>query len=147
MHEQGGNTAGRGDHRDAPPRTLLGGPNQSWYGTRAHKYEVAAGKGAAAVLVVHEGEDAARTWSSIQAATTRESFEIRPRTATERVSIEGWIARPAFEAICDVTSPGRNPLVERAKDIAAGAVLLAALTAFAVALLVFGPRLAALLQA
>lgn len=83
-----------------PPRTLLGGPNQSWYGTRAHKYEVAAGKGAAAVLVVHEGEDAARTWSSIQAATTRESFEIRPRTATERVSIEGWIARPAFEAIC-----------------------------------------------
>lgn len=51
----------------------------------------------------------------------------------------------AFEALCDVASPGRHPLVERAKDVAAGAVLLAALTAIAVAILVFGPRLASLL--
>lgn len=51
----------------------------------------------------------------------------------------------AFEALCDVASPGRHPLVERAKDVAAGAVLLAALAAVAVALLVFGPRLASLL--
>jgi len=51
----------------------------------------------------------------------------------------------AFEALCDVASPGRHPLVERAKDVAAGAVLLAALAALVVALVVFGPRLAALL--
>ncbi|MFO0691024.1 MAG: diacylglycerol kinase family protein [Myxococcota bacterium] len=52
----------------------------------------------------------------------------------------------AFEALCDLTSPGRHPMVERAKDVAAGAVLLTALAAAAVGLLVFGPRLAAWIQ-
>lgn len=53
----------------------------------------------------------------------------------------------AFEALCDLASPGRHPLVERAKDVAAGAVLLAALTAIAVACIVFGPRVFALVTA
>jgi diacylglycerol kinase (ATP) len=47
----------------------------------------------------------------------------------------------AFEALCDVASPEHHPRVERAKDIAAGAVLAAALAALAVAALVFGPRI------
>jgi len=51
----------------------------------------------------------------------------------------------AFESICDLASPQRDPRVEHAKDVAAGAVLLAALAASAVAILVFGPRIAALL--
>lgn len=50
----------------------------------------------------------------------------------------------AFEALCDVASPRRHPQVERAKDVAAGAVLIAALAALAVAAIVFGPRLLAL---
>lgn len=51
----------------------------------------------------------------------------------------------AFEALCDVASPRRNPQVERAKDIAAGAVLIAAIVATSVGLLVFGPRVWTLL--
>lgn len=47
----------------------------------------------------------------------------------------------AIEALCDVVSPEVHPLVERAKDIAAGAVLLAAVGAAVVGLLVFGPHL------
>lgn len=50
----------------------------------------------------------------------------------------------AFEALCDVASPEFHPLVERAKDIAAGAVLISAVGAVAIAAIVFGPRLAAL---
>jgi diacylglycerol kinase (ATP) len=50
----------------------------------------------------------------------------------------------ACEALCDLASPERHPLAERAKDVAAGAVLVAALTAVVVGLLVFGPRLAEL---
>jgi diacylglycerol kinase len=50
----------------------------------------------------------------------------------------------AFEALCDVASPDRHPQVERSKDVAAGAVLLAALAALAVALIVFGPRMLSL---
>lgn len=52
----------------------------------------------------------------------------------------------AFEALCDVASPGRHPQVERAKDVAAGGVLAAALSALAVAVIVFGPRLLRLFE-
>lgn len=47
----------------------------------------------------------------------------------------------ALEFLCDVASPDFHPLVEKAKDVAAGAVLICALGATAVGILVFGPRL------
>lgn len=47
----------------------------------------------------------------------------------------------AFEALCDVASPDYHPKVERAKDVAAGAVLIAALGALVIGVLVFGNRL------
>lgn len=47
----------------------------------------------------------------------------------------------AFEFLCDVASPDFHPLVAKAKDVAAGAVLIAALGAAAIAALVFLPRL------
>ena len=46
----------------------------------------------------------------------------------------------AIEALTDLVSPGYHPLAGKAKDVAAGAVLLAALGALAVGLLVFGPK-------
>jgi diacylglycerol kinase (ATP) len=55
-----------------------------------------------------------------------------------------WVAESlntAFEALCDVASPAMHPLVERAKDIAAGAVLITALGATVTGGLIFGPRL------
>jgi len=51
----------------------------------------------------------------------------------------------AIESVVDLISPERHPLAGRAKDVAAGAVLLAALAALAIGLLVFGPRVLALL--
>lgn len=50
----------------------------------------------------------------------------------------------AFEFLCDVASPEFHPLVEKAKDVAAGAVLICALGAAVTGGLVFGPPLAAL---
>jgi diacylglycerol kinase (ATP) len=52
----------------------------------------------------------------------------------------------AVETVCDLVSPGHHALVKRAKDISAAAVLIAALAAVTVALLLFGPRLVALLR-
>ena len=51
----------------------------------------------------------------------------------------------AIETLTDLASPGYHPLAGKAKDVAAGAVLLAALGALAVGGLVFGPKLWALL--
>ena len=52
----------------------------------------------------------------------------------------------AFEFLCDVASPEFHPLVEKAKDVAAGAVLISAIGAGIIGLLVIGPRLAILIQ-
>lgn len=53
----------------------------------------------------------------------------------------------AFEFLCDVTSPEFHPLVEKAKDVAAGAVLITAIGATAIGLLVFAPYLSKVLGA
>jgi diacylglycerol kinase (ATP) len=50
----------------------------------------------------------------------------------------------AFEFLCDVASPEFHPLVKKAKDVAAGAVLISAVGAGVIGLIVFGSRLARL---
>jgi diacylglycerol kinase len=59
-----------------------------------------------------------------------------------------WVAEglnTALELLADAVSPEHHPLVGQAKDVAAAAVLLAALGAATVGVLVFGPRLLVLL--
>ena len=51
----------------------------------------------------------------------------------------------ALEWLCDVAAPEYHPLVKKAKDVSAAAVLLAAIGSALIGLLVFGPRLLALL--
>jgi diacylglycerol kinase (ATP) len=50
----------------------------------------------------------------------------------------------AIETLTNLVSPGYHPLAGKAKDVAAGAVLLAALGALVVGGLVFGPKVWAL---
>lgn len=47
----------------------------------------------------------------------------------------------AVETLTDLVSPDRHPLARRAKDVAAGAVLLTALGALGCGLLVFLPKI------
>lgn len=47
----------------------------------------------------------------------------------------------SLELLADVASPDFHPLVAKAKDVAAGAVLLAALGAVVIGILIFGPYL------
>ena len=47
----------------------------------------------------------------------------------------------ALEVLADAVHPERHPLVGRAKDIAAGAVLIAAIAAIVIGLIVFLPKL------
>lgn len=55
-----------------------------------------------------------------------------------------WVAEglnTALERLTDLVSPGFHPLAGKAKDIAAGAVLLAVLAAISIGVVIFGPRL------
>ena len=47
----------------------------------------------------------------------------------------------ALEALCDIISPEHRAEIGRAKDLAAGGVLVSAITAVVVAALIFVPRL------
>lgn len=55
-----------------------------------------------------------------------------------------WVAEAlntAFEFLCDVAQPDFHSLVQKAKDVAAGAVLIAAIGAFLMGCAVFAPYL------
>jgi diacylglycerol kinase (ATP) len=56
------------------------------------------------------------------------------------------VLNTAFEFLTDVASPSFHPIAGKANDVAAGAVLLAAIGAVIIGALVFGPRFLALLQ-
>ena len=61
-----------------------------------------------------------------------------------------WVAEAlntAFEFLADATIPSFHPLVKNAKDVAAGAVLLAAIGAVAIGVMIFGPHLAETIKA
>ena len=62
-------------------------------------------------------------------------------------AISVWTAEAlntAFELLTDVASPEFHPLAAKAKDVAAGAVLITALGAALIGLLIFGPYVSAL---
>jgi diacylglycerol kinase (ATP) len=52
----------------------------------------------------------------------------------------------AFELLADVASPTFHPVIGKAKDVAAGAVLLAAIGSMIVGALVFAPKVIALVR-
>ena len=52
----------------------------------------------------------------------------------------GEILNTAIEAVLDIVQPGHHELVKVVKDVAAGAVLVAATGAVVIALIVFVPR-------
>jgi diacylglycerol kinase (ATP) len=60
-----------------------------------------------------------------------------------------WITEAlntAIEDVVDLASPARHPLAGRAKDVAAGAVVVAVAASGIIGLIIFGPRFWALLS-
>ena len=51
----------------------------------------------------------------------------------------------SIEALCDLVSPGYNEAIKKAKDLAAGAVLILAIAAATVGLIIFIPKILALI--
>ena len=47
----------------------------------------------------------------------------------------------SIEALCDLVSPGYNEAIKKAKDLAAGAVLILAIAAATIGLIIFIPKL------
>jgi Zn-dependent M28 family amino/carboxypeptidase len=81
------------------------GRAMTYYGRWTYKYEIAAKRGAAAAILVHEEGPAGYPFSVVQGSWSRENFDIAPglgRAAEPAVPVKGWIDSPTaaqlFEA-------------------------------------------------
>lgn len=73
------------------PKTF-GGRAMTYYGRWTYKFEIAAEKGAAGVLVVHETGPAGYPWAVPKGSFTIENFDLVAKDKNmSRVNVEGWI--------------------------------------------------------
>jgi Zn-dependent M28 family amino/carboxypeptidase len=84
------------------PKTF-GGKAMTYYGRWTYKYEIAAEKGAAGALIVHETGPAGYPWDVVRGSWSAEQFNLESKDDNmSRVAIEGWItdgrARELFKA-------------------------------------------------
>jgi Zn-dependent M28 family amino/carboxypeptidase len=73
--------------------SVFRGRAMTYYGRWTYKYEIAALKGAAAVLLVHETGPAGYPWEVVVGSWGRENFDIQSAGGKmERVGVESWIS-------------------------------------------------------
>jgi Zn-dependent M28 family amino/carboxypeptidase len=71
---------------------MFGGKAMTYYGRWTYKFEIAAEKGAAGVLVVHETEPAGYPWAVPRGSFNIENFDLVAKDNNmSRVNVEGWI--------------------------------------------------------
>jgi Zn-dependent M28 family amino/carboxypeptidase len=72
--------------------SVFKGRAMTYYGRWTYKYEIAAEKGAAAAVIVHQDGPAGYPWSVVDKSWSREVFDIdTPDGNAGRAAVEGWI--------------------------------------------------------
>src|SRR6266550_561988 len=71
---------------------MFKGKAMTYYGRWTYKYEIAAKKGAAAAIIIHETEPAAYPWQVVKSSWGKENFELdNPNKNMDAVSARSWI--------------------------------------------------------
>jgi Zn-dependent M28 family amino/carboxypeptidase len=71
---------------------MFKGKAMTYYGRWTYKYEIAAKKGAAAAIIIHETEPAAYPWQVVKSSWSKENFELdSPNKNMDAVSARSWI--------------------------------------------------------
>ncbi len=91
------------DFELAPGDPLFGrfdGKAETYYGRWTYKYEEAARRGAAGVLIVHETAPAAYGWATVRNSNSNPQFDVlRADPAAAHTQVEGWIQRDVAVAL------------------------------------------------
>jgi Zn-dependent M28 family amino/carboxypeptidase len=78
----------------------FGGKTMTYYGRWTYKYEEAARRGAAGVLIVHETDPASYGWNTVKNSNTNAQFDIVRKDPTASHTVfESWIQRPLAQQI------------------------------------------------
>jgi Zn-dependent M28 family amino/carboxypeptidase len=71
---------------------MFKGKAMTYYGRWTYKYEIAAQKGAAAAIIIHETEPAAYPWQVVRSSWGKENFELdNPNKNMDAVEARSWI--------------------------------------------------------
>ena len=71
---------------------MFKGKAMTYYGRWTYKYEIAAQKGAAASIIIHETEPAAYPWQVVRSSWGKENFELdNPNKNMDAISVRSWI--------------------------------------------------------
>src|SRR5882757_8162761 len=71
---------------------IFKGKAMTYYGRWTYKYEIAAQKGAAAAIIIHETEPAAYPWQVVRSSWSKENFELdNSNKNMDAVSARSWI--------------------------------------------------------
>ncbi len=73
---------------------MFKGRAMTYYGRWTYKFEVAAEKGAAAAIIVHETGPAGYPWAVVEGSNSRENFDLQSDDKNmQRAAVEGWMTR------------------------------------------------------
>jgi Zn-dependent M28 family amino/carboxypeptidase len=76
------------------------GKAMTYYGRWTYKFEMAARKGAAGCLIIHETGPAGYPWGVVRASNTGEQFDlVKPDKGMSRSAAEGWITYEKAQAL------------------------------------------------
>jgi Zn-dependent M28 family amino/carboxypeptidase len=79
---------------------MFKGNAMTYYGRWTYKYEIAAAKGAAAALVVHQTIPAAYPWEVVVGSNSRENFDLQDAESEQRLTAQGWITVDTARKLC-----------------------------------------------
>ena len=86
---------------------IFKGKAMTYYGRWTYKYEIAAQKGAAAAVIIHETETAGYPYEVVSGSWSRENFDIqKPDKNMGRAAVESWITTERAKEL--FTASGQN---------------------------------------
>lgn len=115
--------------------SMFKGQAMTYYGRWTYKYEIAAEKGAAAAILIHEEGPAGYPFEVVQGSWSRENFGIDepPQEGTPvRPAVEGWIDLPTAEKLMKTCGQDLASLKKAALDRAFKPVPLHAKSEFSI---------------
>lgn len=94
---------------------MFGGKAMTYYGRWTYKYEIAAEKGAAAAVIIHETEPAGYPYEVVSGSWSRENFDIKEANNNmDRVAVEAWITKAKAQQLLSAAGKDLEQLKQAA---------------------------------
>ncbi len=112
-----------------PPATpaepnLFGGKGLTYYGRWTYKYEEAARRGAAGVLLIHTNDSAGYGWSVVRNSWGGERFGLLPDASTPTLKLRSWVTDAVARKIAQMGGQNLDQLRQAATTRAFKPVVL-----------------------